>query len=334
MEARRTGPPGSPGNQTQDAAMEFSHIPVLPGPVIEYLAPGPGGVYVDGTVGGAGHSALILESSGPDGRLVGLDRDTEALEAAGKRLAEAGYEGRFTLVHGNFREMDSILSDLGVAGVDGVLLDVGVSSWQLNSPERGFSFMSDAPLDMRMDRTGGVTAAELVNTLTARELARVFRRYGEERFSDRIASRVVRRREKAPVRTTGELAEIVLDAVPKKFHGGRIHPATRVFQALRIEVNDEINSLAEGLDAAMRVLNKGGRLVVISFHSLEDRVVKRRFRELATGCVCPPRAPACVCGRTPEARLLTRRAVSPGADEVEKNPRARSAKLRAVEKLG
>jgi 16S rRNA (cytosine1402-N4)-methyltransferase len=315
----------------KEPGTEFSHTTVMPGEVIEYLRPAPSGVYVDGTVGGGGHALEILRASAPGGRVIGLDRDVEAIEAASKRLA--GFGGQVVLVRGNFKEARGVLKGLGIDAVDGVILDLGVSSHQLDSAGRGFSFRAHAPLDMRMDRTEGPTAADLVAGLDEAELARIFRDYGEERFSTRIARAIVREREDKPIETTGALKEIIVAAVPRKFHGTRIHPATRVFQALRIAVNAELEGLGDAIIDIAGVLKPGGVIVIISFHSLEDRIVKRTFRELATGCVCPPRSPQCVCGRTPAFRVLTRRAVKASAEEVAANPRARSAKLRAVEKL-
>lgn len=303
----------------------------MPAEVIEYLAPSSPGVYVDGTLGGGGHASDILKACAPEGRLIGLDRDTDAIEAAGKRLAEFGE--RAVLVKSNFKDLGRVLDGMGIEAVDGVVFDLGVSSHQLESAERGFSFSRDAPLDMRMDRTGGATAAELVAELDERELSRIFREYGEERFSARIARAIAAARAKGPITTTGELKEIIVSAVPKKFHGTRIHPATRVFQALRIAVNAELVGLSEAIRSAAEKLKPGGRMVVISFHSLEDRIVKKAFREISTGCICPPRIPRCVCGRTPAFRVLTKRGVSAGAEEVEANPRSRSAHLRAVERL-
>lgn len=311
--------------------MKFSHIPVMSQEVLEYLGPAPGGTYVDGTLGGGGHTLEILKQSAPTGRVIGLDRDDDALNAAQEFLSD--FTGRVTLVRENFRNIKRVLADLGIEAVDGVILDLGVSLHQLTSPERGFSFMEDAPLNMRMDRRQELTAATIVNTFGERELARIFSRYGEERFSTRIARAIVKARAKRAIETTRELVEVIIGAVPKKFHGGRIHPATRVFQALRIEVNDELASLAEGLVGAIEVLKCGGRVVVISFHSLEDKAVKAVFRDFARGCVCPPDFPKCVCGRKPVIRILTKKVVVPSPKEVKENPRARSAKLRAAEKL-
>lgn len=310
--------------------MEFSHRPVMPEEVLEHLGCGRAGTYVDGTVGGGGHAALVLGAN-PENRLIGLDRDADALEAADKALD--AFKGRFELVKADFRDIAEVLRGLGALPVDGILLDIGVSSYQLDRPERGFSFRYDAPLDMRMDRSQGQGARDLVNTLGERELYVIFRDLGEEEHAKRIARSIVRAREARPIETTAELARIVLEAVPARFHGRRIHPATRVFQALRMAVNDELGSLASGLEGGMGSLKPGGRMVVISFHSLEDRMVKNAFRDAATGCVCPPRVPVCVCGRQPKARLVTRKAVVASDEETEANPRARSARLRAVEML-
>lgn len=310
---------------------EFRHIPVLPAEVLRYLAPRPGGVYLDGTVGGGGHAALVLEASAPDGMLIGLDRDPAALAAARERLAPFG--GRARLFQRNFAELEEILAELGIAGIDGFLLDLGVSSHQLDVGERGFSFQQDAPLDMRMDTTGGETAAELVNRLPEEELARIIREYGEERWAKRIAAFIVRARGEAPIGTTMRLADVIKGAIPRGAWEERLHPATRTFQALRIAVNDELGSLERGLAMGFRLLKSGGRGVVISFHSLEDRIVKNTFRGLAQGCTCPRDFPRCVCGKTPLVKVLTGKPVMAGDAELKANPRARSAKLRAVEKL-
>lgn len=310
---------------------DFDHIPVMPEEVIKFLSPHAGGIYVDGTLGGAGHSLKILEASVPNGRLIGFDRDSSAIAAATARLVR--FSGRVTLVQRNFAEMEATLTALGIGSIDGFLLDLGVSSHQLDSAERGFSFRQDAPLDMRMDTGTGPTAADLVNTLPEAELVRIIREYGEERWSGRIAARIVAAREKSPLLTTLELAEIVRGAIPRKFHEERIHPATRTFQALRIAVNAELESLEKGLEAGLKLLGRGGRAVVISFHSLEDRIVKNAFRKLAQGCICPKNIPVCVCGNKPRLRILTSRPVMAGEVEQAANPRARSAKLRAAEKL-
>jgi 16S rRNA (cytosine1402-N4)-methyltransferase len=300
----------------------------MPAEVLAALQPRPGGLYLDGTVGGGGHSRLILEASTPDGRLIGLDRDPEALRRAGRVLAPFGH--RVTLLKRNFSEAPQVLAELGLDGLDGMLLDLGVSSFQLDTVERGFSFREEAPLDMRMDPAAGTTAADVVNTLEAETLARIFREFGEERWAGRIARRIVKVRREAPLTTTRQLAELVRQVVPGGKAPARIHPATRVFQALRIFVNDELEHVASGVSRAIELLKPGGILVVISFHSLEDRIVKRIFQQEAKGCVCPPRLPVCTCGRVPAIDLLARKGVRPGEEEVDANPRARSAILRAV----
>jgi 16S rRNA (cytosine1402-N4)-methyltransferase len=310
---------------------EFSHIPVLEAEVLAYLQPVTGGTYVDGTLGGGGHAARILEAAGRGGRLFGFDRDSSAIEAASRALA--GFSEGFIPVNRNFAEMAEALAGLGVAAVDGFLLDLGVSSHQLDTAERGFSFQQNAPLDMRMDRRAARTAADLVNHLSHGELAKIFREYGEERWAGRIASFICTARETAPVVTTGQLADIVKGAIPRKAWEERIHPATRTFQALRIAVNDELASLEKGLADAVSLLKPGGRGVVISFHSLEDRIVKQMFRRMAEGCVCPKELPVCVCNHKPEVKNLTGRPVTATEAELAVNPRARSARLRAVQKL-
>lgn len=309
----------------------FRHTSVLAAETLEYLAPHAGGVYVDGTLGGGGHSELILEASSPDGLLIGIDRDPAALAAAGGRLQRFGL--RFRGVQGSLGDVAGLLAAQGIAAVDGLLLDLGVSSHQLDSPERGFSFRGDGPLDMRMNPQEGETAADLVNTLPERELERIIREYGEERWARKIAARLVTVRAEAPVTTTRELADLVESTIPRRFHEDRLHPATRTFQALRIAVNNELEQVRQGVLAGIGLLRPKGRLVVISFHSLEDRIVKHLFRDAAAGCICPPRFPHCVCGQTPKVRLLTGKPVVAGYDECCDNPRARSAKLRALEKL-
>jgi 16S rRNA (cytosine1402-N4)-methyltransferase len=309
----------------------FRHIPVLPAEVLRYLAPQPGGVYLDGTVGGAGHAAMILEASAPDGILIGLDRDEEALAAA--RIKLAPYGKRAQLVHRNFAGLAEVVAEAGFTGIDGFLLDLGVSSHQLDSRERGFSFQQEAPLDMRMDAGSGKTAAELVNGLAEEELTRIIREYGEERWAKRVAAFIVHARAEAPIETTERLVDIIKGAIPRGAWEDRLHPATRTFQALRIAVNDELGSLERGLGDGLRLLNRGGRGVVISFHSLEDRLVKNSFRGLTQGCTCPKNFPRCVCNFTPQVKVLTGKPVTAGEAELQGNPRARSAKLRAVEKL-
>ena len=309
----------------------FKHVSVMAEEVMQYLQPHSGGVYLDGTLGGAGHARLILEASSPDGVLIGMDRDTEALAAAQRELVSFGE--RVVLRQGNFSDMCTQLDQLEIAAVDGVLLDLGVSSHQIDSPERGFSFREDGPLDMRMNPKEGVSAATVVAETEADELKRIFRDYGEERWAGKIARAIVTDREKTPFVTTLQLADLISRVVPAGRGPQRIHPATRVFQALRIHVNGELDSLRTALDTVWLRLKTGGRLVVISFHSLEDRMVKQAFRALATGCVCPPRLAVCACGEQPSVRVLTRKAVRATESETENNPRARSAVLRAMEKL-
>lgn len=310
--------------------MQIHHTPVLQDAVIDRLKPTADGVYVDGTVGLGGHAAAILEATAPGGRIIGIDLDVEALDTAQQRLRP--FDGRFILINGNFAEMDSLLEVHAISAVDGILLDVGVSSLQLDTPDRGFSFNHTAPLDMRMDtHTDDLTAMQVISGSTTEELAEIFRRYGEERFAKRIARRIVQVREETPITTTTALAEIVKQAVPP----GRtkIHPATRVFQALRIHVNAELENLSRGLDTAVPLLKKGGHLCVITFHSLEDRIVKRFFRTRARTCICPPKTPICICEHTATLEILTKRPICPDAAEVQHNPRARSAKLRVARKL-
>ncbi|MBX6394729.1 MAG: 16S rRNA (cytosine(1402)-N(4))-methyltransferase RsmH [Alicyclobacillaceae bacterium] len=312
--------------------MEFRHQPVLLEQAVEALGPRPGGVYVDGTLGGGGHAEAILRASAPDGRLIGIDQDAEAIAAASARLA--AYGPRVSIVRGNFRHLSSIVRSIGVERVDGVLLDVGMSSHQVDDPERGFSYRWDAPLDMRMDPSATITARDIVNEWPEDALIRILRDYGEERWAARIGAAVVRRRAQRPIETTGDLAEIVKDAIPAPARRRGPHPARRTFQALRIAVNDELGALEEGVRAAVELLRPGGRIVVITFHSLEDRIVKRIFQEEGRECLCPPDVPVCVCGHRPRLKLLSRKPVVPDREELERNPRARSAKLRAAERLG
>jgi 16S rRNA (cytosine1402-N4)-methyltransferase len=288
---------------------------------------------VDGTVGGGGHAAAILEQTAPDGHLIGLDRDPAALEAANRRLTPFG--ARIRLVHASFRQLREVLAEAGAPRVDGVLLDIGVSSPQLDDPERGFCFSADTAddtrLDMRMDPETPVTAAELLRSASAEELARWFREYGDLPGARRLARAIVAARGRAPLRAARDLRDVIEAAGVG--HGRRHHPATLVFQALRIAVNDEINALAEGLDAAIDALRPGGRLVVIAYHSAEDRIVKNCFRDAQRGCTCPPRTPVCICGGRVRLQIVTRRPISPDDDEVRENPRARSARLRAAERV-
>ena len=303
----------------------------MPAETLRFLGVKPGGVYVDGTLGGGGHSALILEALGGDGLLVGIDRDPAALAAARGRLA--AYGDCFRAVQGSFGDLEGLLAAEGVTAIDGLVLDLGVSSHQLDSAERGFSFRADGPLDMRMDPTRGEAAAELVNRLSERELETAIREYGEERWARKIAQRIVEMRVETPFETTLQLAELVERTIPRRFQEERIHPATRTFQALRILVNDELGELRRGLAAGIRLLRPGGRLALISFHSLEDRIVKQMLREQAEGCRCPKQLPYCVCGHRPQLKLLSAKPVTAAPEETARNPRARSAKLRGAEKL-
>lgn len=310
--------------------MQLKHVPVMPGEVIELLQPKQGQTIVDGTVGGAGHSRLIAEAILPGGRLIAIDRDEETLARA--RAALAPFGDAVTFVHDDFRNLSRILSELGVTGVHGVLLDLGVSSFQLDQPQRGFTYRFNAPLDMRMDPRTTVTAADLVNSLSVEELTLIFRDYGEERWAHRIARKIVAEREKAPLVTTGQLVDLVKAAIPAAARRSGPHPAKRTFQALRIAVNNELDALREGLQAAVDALLPGGRIAIISFHSLEDRIVKQTFADMARGCECPPGFPVCRCGKEPLLNVLTRRPVLPSEDELQENPRARSARLRAAER--
>ena len=306
------------------------HQPVLMREVVDLLSPRAGAVIVDGTIGMGGHSEALL-SAHPTIEIIGIDRDEDALSIAKKRLASFG--DRVRLVHGNYRDCVDLLSALDVDRIDGFLLDLGLSSLQLDRPERGFSFRASGPLDMRMDRTSGASAADLVNDASAEELSGIISRYGEERFSHRIASAIAAARTKGRIETTDELARIVYDAIPRKFHPPRIHPATRTFQALRIAVNDELSNLESGLEASFSILSAGGVMAVISFHSLEDRIVKGFFRYKALSCICPPDLPVCMCDKKVEMEVLTKKPIVPSDEEIDANPRARSAKLRAARKL-
>ena len=309
---------------------EFHHVSVLLDECIEGLAIKPEGIYVDGTLGGAGHSSQIAARL-TTGRLIGIDRDEVALAAAGKRLAP--YSDRVTLVHSNFCELASVLDQLNISGVDGILLDLGVSSPQLDDGSRGFSYMVDAPLDMRMDASDSLNAHTVVNTWPYEELKRILYEYGEERFAPQIASAICKRRETAPIATTLELVDVIRSAMPASALREKQHPAKRSFQAIRIAVNDELNSVAKVMEDAIPKLNPGGRLAVITFHSLEDRIVKNAMAAAAKGCTCPPSFPVCVCGKKPKVKVITRKPIVSGEEELERNPRARSAKLRICEKL-
>ena len=309
---------------------EFHHVSVLLEECIQGLAIKPDGIYVDGTLGGAGHSSRIAAKL-TTGRLIGIDRDNVALEAAAERLRP--FEDRVTLVHANFCDMDQALQELGIDKVDGILLDLGVSSPQLDDGQRGFSYMTDAPLDMRMDNTESLDASTVVNTWPYEELKRILYDYGEERFAPRIAAAICRRREQAPIETTLELVDVIKGAMPASALREKQHPAKRSFQAIRIAVNDELGAVETVMKKAVPLLNPGGRLAVITFHSLEDRIVKNAMAEAAKGCTCPPSFPVCVCGKKPQVRIVTRKPIVSGEEELERNPRARSAKLRICEKL-
>ena len=309
---------------------EFHHVSVLLEECIEALSIKPDGIYVDGTLGGAGHSSRIAAEL-TTGRLIGIDRDPVALEAAGERLKP--FADRVTLVHSNFDEMDTVLKDLGISGVDGILMDLGVSSPQLDDGKRGFSYMADAPLDMRMNSEDTLDARQIVNGWSYEELKRTLYDYGEERYAPRIAAAICKRREEAPIETTLELVDIIRGAMPAAALREKQHPAKRSFQAIRIAVNDELGSVERVMKRAVPCLNPGGRLAVITFHSLEDRIVKNAMAEAAKGCICPREFPVCVCGRKPQVKIITRKPITSTEAELAVNPRARSAKLRVCEKL-
>ena len=309
---------------------EFHHISVLLKECIEGLDIKPEGIYIDGTLGGAGHSSEIVKRL-TSGRLIGIDRDPVALKAARERLE--AYKDNVTLVHSNFCEMAQVVKDLGFSGVDGILLDLGVSSPQLDDGARGFSYMADAPLDMRMNNMDALTAHTVVNTWSQDALKRILFDYGEERYAPRIASAICRRREEKPIQTTLELVDVIRSAMPPQALREKQHPAKRSFQAIRIAVNDELGSVEKAMEEAIPLLNPGGRLTVITFHSLEDRIVKNAMTEASKGCTCPPSFPVCVCGKKPQVKLISRKPIVATDDELEANPRSRSAKLRVCEKL-
>ena len=315
-------------NAASDEA--FGHKPVLLDECLDALHIRPDGIYVDGTLGRAGHSLEIVKRL-TTGRLFCLDRDETAIDAAKLRLAD--YMDRVTLVHSNFSRLGDVLAEQGVAGVDGMLFDLGVSSPQLDEARRGFSYMHDAPLDMRMDQTAALTARDVVNDWSYEDLRRILFEYGEERYAPAIAKAIVKRRQESPIETTGQLVSIIRAAMPPAALREKQHPAKRTFQAIRIAVNDELGELPPMLQAASQLLAPGGRLAVISFHSLEDRIIKKTLQELATGCTCPPNFPVCVCGKKPKMKLVTRKPIVAGAAELVYNPRARSAKLRVAEKI-
>lgn len=309
---------------------EFHHVSVLLEECIEGLAIKPDGIYVDGTLGGAGHSSRIAAQL-TTGRLIGIDRDPVALKAAGERLQP--YADRVTLVHSNFCEIKQVLQDLNIDGVDGILLDLGVSSPQLDDGARGFSYMADAPLDMRMNSEDSLSAHTVVNTWPQEELKRILYNYGEERYAPQIAAAICRRRQEAPIETTLELVDIIRSAMPAAALREKQHPAKRSFQAIRIAVNDELGSVEKVMQDAIPALNPGGRLAIITFHSLEDRIVKVGMADAAKGCTCPPNFPVCVCGNKPKVKIISRKPITSTDEELERNPRARSAKLRVCEKI-
>ena len=310
--------------------LNFSHRPVMLDECIENLAIKPDGIYVDGTAGGGGHSFAIA-SRLTTGRLIAIDQDEAAIAAAGARLAPLGE--RAMVVRSNFRQVAQVCEQLGVIGIDGLLLDLGVSSYQLDTPERGFSYQADAPLDMRMDKRNPLSAYEVVNTYSQEELRRILFEYGEERFAPRIAASICRAREEAPIRTTGELVDLIKKSMPAAARDGGHHPAKRSFQAIRIEVNAELDVIAPAIRSAVNLLRPGGRIVIITFHSLEDRIVKQTFSELTGGCTCPKNFPVCVCGNRPQVKVITRKPILPSAAELEENRRSHSAKVRVAEKI-
>ena len=310
--------------------MEFNHVSVLLHEAVDELQVKPSGIYVDGTLGGGGHSYEICKRLDSEGRLIGIDQDAEALEAAQKRLGE--FKDRITLVKSNYERTGEVLRELGIEKVDGIILDLGVSSYQLDNAERGFSYREDALLDMRMDREQTMSAKEIVNGYSQEELFRVIREYGEERYAGSIARNICRQREKKVIETTFELVDIIRTSMPVKAKNGKGHPAKRTFQAIRMECNRELDVLGEALENMVDLLNDGGRLAIITFHSLEDRLVKTSFRRYENPCVCPPDFPICVCGRKSKGKVITRKPRIPSAEETEKNTRAKSAKLRVFEK--
>ena len=310
--------------------INFSHRSVLLDECIEALNIKPDGIYVDGTAGGGGHSFHIAERL-TTGMLIAIDQDAAAIEAATARLAPFGE--RVKVVRDNFSNLAAVCESLGVTGIDGLLLDLGVSSYQLDTAERGFSYMADAPLDMRMDKRAALDAYRVVNEYSESELKRIFWEYGEERYSGKIAAKIVAQRAEQPIHTTGELVHIIRSAIPAGMREGGSHPAKRTFQAIRIEVNKELNVIAPAIDSAVRLLDEGGRIAIITFHSLEDRIVKQKIAELASGCECPRDFPVCVCGKRPTLVAVNRKPILPSREELEENPRSHSAKLRVAEKL-
>lgn len=311
--------------------MEFRHVSVLFTECMDNLNINPSGVYVDGTLGGGGHASGICERLGADGTLIGIDRDADALNAASERLRQ--YECNKHFVQSNYSDIADILDDLGIEGIDGALLDLGVSSFQLDNRDRGFSYMQDAPLDMRMNRDDALTAYDVINDYSKEELTGIIKEYGEERWASRIAGFIEKARKSGPISSTGELVEIIKQAIPASARRDGPHPAKRTFQAIRIEVNDELAQLKKAVDEFLKVMNDGGRLCIITFHSLEDRIVKEVFNRHVDPCICPKDLPICVCGRKPDIRKISKKPIIPSQEEIEENPRSRSAKLRVAEKI-
>ncbi|HQJ38283.1 MAG TPA: 16S rRNA (cytosine(1402)-N(4))-methyltransferase RsmH [Bacillota bacterium] len=311
--------------------MEFEHTPVLLNETLEYLDPKPGGVYIDGTLGGAGHSSEIIKRIVPGGKLLGIDQDSNAIDAAKRRLE--AYKDNVVIVRDNFRNIKAIALQKGFKEVDGILLDIGVSSHQLDEKERGFSYMHDGPLDMRMDTESSLNASDIVNNSSEQELIRILRDYGEEKWAVRIAKFIAEERKNSRIDTTFKLVDIIQRAIPAAARRDGGHPAKRTFQALRIAVNDELQVLEEALIDAARLLKPGGRLVVITFHSLEDRIVKKIFNNMEKPCTCPPQLPVCACGKEPLLRVITKKPVTAGEEELKTNTRSKSAKLRAAERV-
>lgn len=312
--------------------MEFKHVSVLLDETIENLDIKPDGIYVDGTLGGAGHAREVCKRLGENGRFIGIDQDEEAIAVSTKRLEEFGE--KVTIVKNNYVHMKQVLQAQGIDKVDGIVLDLGVSSYQLDNAERGFSYMEDAPLDMRMDREQPITAKDIVNRYPEAELVRIIKDYGEERYARNIARNILREREKKEIETTGQLVDIIRSSMPAKARNGKGHPAKRTFQAIRIECNQELEVLREALDDMIDLLNDGGRLCIITFHSLEDRMVKNSFRKAEQPCTCPPDFPVCVCGKKSKGKVVTRKPILPSEEEIKENSRSKSAKLRVFKKVG
>lgn len=311
--------------------MEFKHISVLLDETIDSLNIKPDGIYVDGTLGGGGHSLEICKRLGANGRLIGIDQDMDAINAASKRLID--YKDKINIVHSNYQDIESCLGELSICGVDGIVLDLGVSSYQLDNVDRGFTYREDTPLDMRMDQSQTRTAKDIVNGYSEMELFRVIRDYGEDGFAKNIAKHIVKAREEGPIETTGQLNEIIKAAIPAKVRQGTGHPSKKTFQAIRIELNQELEVLENSIDKMIDLLNPGGRLSIITFHSLEDRIVKNLFRRNMNPCICPPSFPVCTCGQAPKGKIITRKPIIPSDEEISDNKRAKSSKLRVFEKF-